>query len=121
MRAELIQLQQAEQKDKVDEALLESIDETMIAVLSREVADALYLHLQTVYSIPRDEVPHKIETLCLTLENIFGVSGTATICKAIARRLFVKLGLTFPTSPARTLPEYVKEAEVRSRERGIQV
>ena len=103
------------------EAFLESVDETMIALLSREVADALYLHLQTVHSIPRDEIPYKIETLCLTLQKIFGVSGTATICKAIARRLFVKLGLTFPNSPARTLPEYVEEAKVRNREKGIQV
>jgi hypothetical protein len=105
----------------VCEAFLESVDETMIALLSREVADALYLHLQTVHSIPRDEIPYKIETLCLTLQKIFGVSGTATICKAIARRLFVKLGLTFPNSPARTLPEYVEEAKVRNREKGIQV
>jgi hypothetical protein len=103
------------------DALLESIDETITVLLSREVADALYLHLQTFYSIPRDELPNKIESLCSTLKKIFGVSGTETISKAIARTLFVKLGLTFPTGPSRTLPEYVQEAKVRNREREIQL
>jgi hypothetical protein len=114
-------LQQPELKDKVCEALLESVDETITALLSREVADALYLHLQTAHSIPRDEVPYKIEPLCSTLNKIFGASGTTTICKAIARRLFLKLGLTFSDRPPRTLLEYVEEAKIRNRERGIQL
>jgi hypothetical protein len=105
----------------VCEALLESIDETITVLLSREVADALYLHLQTVHSIPRDGVPYKIEIFCSTLEKIFGTSGTVTICKAIAARLFVKLGLIFPNSPARTLPEYLEEARIKNREREIQL
>ena len=114
-------MQQSGLKDNVCDALLESIDETMTALLSREVADALYLHLQTVHSIPRDEVPYKIEAICSTLNKVFGASGTATICKAIARRLFVKLELTFPNSPPRTLSEYVEEAKIRNREREIQL
>jgi hypothetical protein len=114
-------LQQPELKDRVCEALVESIDETMTDLLSRKVVDALYLHLQTTHSIPRDEVPYKIETFCSILKKIFGVSGSATICKAIARKLFLKLGLTFPNSPPRTLLEYVEEAKIRNRERGIQL
>jgi hypothetical protein len=105
----------------VSDAFLESIDDTITALLSREVVEALYRHLQTVHSIPRDEVPYKIEALCSTLNKIFGTSGTATICKAIARRLFVKLELTFPNSPPRTLTEYVEEAKIRNREREIQL
>lgn len=103
------------------DALLESIDETITALLGGEVVDALYLHLKTVYSIPRGEVPYKTETLCSTLNKVFGVSGTRTICKAIARRLFVKLGLTFSDSPPRTLLEYLEEARIRNREREIQL
>jgi hypothetical protein len=114
-------LQQSGLKDKVSDAFLESVDETITALLSREVVEALYLHLQTVHSIPRDEVSYKIEALCSTLNKIFGTSGTETICKAIARRLFVKLELTFPNSSPRTLPEYVEEAKIRNREREIQL
>jgi hypothetical protein len=105
----------------VCDAFLESIDETITALLSREVADALYLHLQTAHSIPRDEIPNKIETVCSTLNKIFGVSGTTTICKAIARKLFVKLELNFPDGPPRTLLEYVEEAKIRNREGEIQL
>jgi len=105
----------------VSEALLESLDEAMTALLSREVAGALYLHLQTVHSIPREGVPYHIETLCSTLKEVFGASGTTTISNAIARRLFVKLQLTFPSNPPRTLPEYVEEAKIRNRERGVEI
>jgi hypothetical protein len=112
---------QSELKDRVCEALLESVDETITALLSQEVADALYLHLQTVHSIPRNEVPYHVQALSSTLMKIFGPSGTATISKAIARRLFLKLELTFPNSPPRTLTEYLEEAKIRNREREIQL
>jgi hypothetical protein len=98
--------------------LLESIDETIICLLSREVVDALYLNLQTVHSISRDEVPCKLETLCSTLEKLFGTNGATTICKAIARKLYAKLGLTFINNPSLTLLEYVEEANMRVQEEG---
>jgi len=113
----LIELQKSELKDKVSEVLLESIDEAITDLLSREIVDALYLHLQKVHSIPKNDVPYKIETLCSTLNGVFGTSGTATIGKAIARKLFSKLELTFPAGPCRTLSDYVQEARVRDRER----
>jgi hypothetical protein len=47
------------------------------------------------------------------LNKIFGIAGTATISKAIARRLFIKLGLTFSDNPPRTLSEYLEEAKLR--------
>jgi len=116
----VIRLQRSNLEDRVSNALLESIDETIIALLSREVVDALYFNLYTVHSIPRAEVPYKLETLCATLNKVFGAPSTVTICKAIGRKLFLKLGLTFPNSPPRTLSEYVEEAKTMSREREIQ-
>lgn len=106
--------------DRVHNTLLESVDETMTALLSRTVVDALYLHLETTHSIPRNEIPYNIETLCSTLQKIFGPSGMSTISRAIARRLFIKLGLTFPDGPPRTLPDYLEEAKIRKREGEIQ-
>jgi len=93
----------------------------MTALLSREVTDALYLHLQNVHSIKRDEVPYKIDMLCSVLTRIFGDASATTISKAVARRLFVKLGLVFPNSPPRTLSEYVEEAKLRNKEREVQL
>jgi hypothetical protein len=104
-------LQQAELEDKVCEVFLESIDETITVLLSREVVNALYLHLQRAHSIPRNEIPYKIETLCSTLNKVFGTSGTAAISKAVARKLFIKLGLTFSDNPPLTLSEYLEVAK----------
>ena len=92
--------------------LLESIDETITAMLSRTVVDALYAHLQKIYSISRDEVPYRLDTLLTTLEKIFGGSSQ-TITKAIAREFYLKLGLEFTGNPSRTLLEYVDEAKVK--------
>ena len=101
----------------MSEALLESIDDTITNLLGREIVDALYLHLEKAHSVPKNDLPHKIETLCSTLNGVFGASGTATISKAIARKLFAKLELIFPIGPSRTLSDYVEEARVRSREK----
>ena len=111
-------MQQAELEDKACEVFLESIDETIAALLSQEVVTALYLHLQRAHSIPRNEVPNKIEALCSTLNKVFGTSGTAAISKAVARKLFMKLGLTFSDNPPLTLAEYLEVAKsmVEARE-----
>ena len=101
--------------------LTETIDETITTLLSREVVDALYLHLQKVHSISKDEVPCKLEILCSTLERTFGRPGSMTICKAIARRLFAKLDLTFTNSPNRTFLEYVEDAKIKLRDRESQL
>jgi hypothetical protein len=114
----LIELQPSELEGKFCDALLESIDEAITGLLSREVVDALYLNLQTVHSISRDEVPHNLEALCSALDKIFGPHSTGTICKAIARKLYVKLGLTFYNDSGRTLIEYVEEAKIKVREKG---
>ncbi len=98
--------------------MVESIDETITALLSREVVNALYSHLERVHSISKDEMPYRLETLFSTLETIFGGPSSRTISKAIAKKLYAKLGLTFPDihdNPSRTLLEYVEDAKIKSR------
>jgi hypothetical protein len=105
-------LQRLEESREFNDILNESIDETITALLSREVADALYVHLRKVHSISRDEIPHKLVTLCSALEKVFGHSSK-TVCKAIARRFYARVGLAFFDNPARTLIEYVEEAKIK--------
>lgn len=93
-----------------NDALVESIDETITDLLSRTVVDALYAHLQTFHSISRDEVPYRLDTLLTTLEKLFGASSQ-TITNAIARKIYLKLGLEFTGKPSDTLLEYVDEAK----------
>lgn len=109
-------MQPAPRGKEVNDILVESIDDMITALLSRQVVEALYVHLQGTYSISKDEVPYKLETLCATLERTFGLSGSITIGKAIARKFYGKLGLTFSNHPGRTLLEYVEEAKIKLRE-----
>jgi len=105
-------LRQPQLGKEFNDALVESIDETITALLSRTVVDALYAHLQAIYSVSRDEVPYRLDTLLTTLEKIFGTSSQ-TITKAIARKFYLNLGLEFTGNPRRTLLEYVDEAKIK--------
>ena len=96
-----------------NDALIESIDETITELLSRAVVDALYAHLETFHSISRDELPHRLDALFSALEKIFGVRGSQTITKAIAKKFYLKLGLEFTDNPSRTLVEYVDQAKIK--------
>jgi len=109
----LIKLQQSQLGKEFNDVLVESIDETITALLSRTVVDALYAHLQTNYSISRDEVPYRLDTLLTTLQRIFGVPSSQTITRVVARRFYLKLGLEFTSNASRTLLEYVDEAKVK--------
>jgi len=108
---QLIELTLLELDRELCDALRESIDETISALLSPEVNDALYVHLSRVHSISRDEAPYKLEILGSVLEKVFGRSSKI-VCKAIAKRLYAKLGLSFFDNPTRTLIEYVEEAKI---------
>jgi hypothetical protein len=110
-------LQQAELDEEFSSVLLESIDETITALLSHEVADSLYLYVQKVHSISRNEVPRRLDIVVPVLEGIFGAGGSKTICKAIARNLYAKLGLEFFDLPSRTFLEFVEGAKIKLRER----
>jgi hypothetical protein len=106
-------LQQPQLGIEFNDALLESIDETITDLLSRAVVKALYVHLQTTYSVSRDELPYSVDTLLTALEKIFGVRGSQTITKAIAEKFYLKLRLEFTGYPSRTLLEYVDQAKVK--------
>jgi putative aminopeptidase FrvX len=77
------------------------------------VVDALYAHLETFHSISRDELPNRLDVLFSALEKIFGVRGSQTITKAIAKKFYLKLGLEFTDNPSRTLVEYVDQAKIK--------
>lgn len=93
--------------------MLESIDETITALLSRGVVESLYLHLQTVHSIPRNEAPYRLDILVSVFEGVFGVKGSRTICKATARKFYTKLDLEFFDLPGRSFLGYVEDAKIR--------
>jgi hypothetical protein len=110
-------VQPPETEKDFNEALVKSIDETMTALFSREVVDALYTHLQATYSISKDEVPYRLDIMFSILEKTLGLPSSKTISKAIARKLYSKLALSFSDNPGRTLLESVEVAKIKLRER----
>ena len=92
-----------------NERLVESIDETITALLSKSVLDSIYLHLERYLSISKDELPYRLDTFFSILEKTFGRSER-TIGKAIARRFYSKLRLEFDETANHNLRDYVEEA-----------
>jgi hypothetical protein len=105
-------LQPLKQDIEFNDTLLESIDQTITDLLGPNVVDALYTHLQTTYSISREEVPHRLDTLSAVLKRIFGGSSL-TVSKAIARKFYLKLGLELTVNQNHTLLEYVNDAKMK--------
>jgi hypothetical protein len=110
-------LQPQPRRREFNDLLLESIDETITILLSREVVDALYRYLQTTHSISRDQIPSRLDALSSILAKTFGLPSSATISKVIARRFYSKLALTFSDNPGGSLLEYVERAKMKVQER----
>lgn len=76
-------------KKDVHRLLLESLDEVLTDVLSKEVKDAFYDHLERNYYFVED-ILKRLGDFLLILERTFGKGGK-TIERSIARRLCAKL------------------------------
>ena len=110
-------MQTAAPSREFNDLLLESIDETITTLLSREVVEALYDHLQTAHSISRQQIPLRLDELSSILTKTFGVPGSATISKSIAKNFYSKLAITFSDNPGGSLLGYVDRAKKTLQER----
>ena len=96
---------------KFNDLLVEVIDETIISLLSVQVAEALYSHLEKHHSIGKDEIPYRLDTLSSTFQGIFG-SSSRIVEKAIAKRFYFRLDFRFDDKPTKRLVEYVEQAKL---------
>ena len=101
--------------------LIKSIDEAVTTLLSRQVADAVYAHLEQVHSVSKLEIPNRLDALTTTLEQTFGGQSSKTISKAIAKRLYTALELDFSPSPKGTLNDYIDAARMKLEAEGVQI
>lgn len=116
MEHQRINLYPLEHDRRFNDILLGSIDEAITGLLSRKVVEALYIYLQNACSIRKEEVPYRLEALSAVIDETFGLAGSRTVTKAIARKLYSKLALPFQDNTPRTLREYVDEAKVKLAE-----
>jgi len=104
------------QREEFNVLLVECIHETLVTLLSLQVAEALYTRLETSYSVSKDEIPYRLDTLLSTLENTFGASAKI-VEKAIAKKFYLRLGLDFTNNPQSTLVDYVEQAKLTLQSR----
>jgi len=105
-----------------NEVLIASIDEAVTTLLSRQVADALYSHLERVHSVSKLEIPNRLDVLSTTLEQTFGHQGSKTISKAIAKRFYTTLELDLSLSSSGTLIDYIDLAKkMKLQDKGTQI
>ena len=88
--------------------LLECVDETLADLLGQKVRDAAYLVLEKNY-IPRGDIPVKPDKFGSFLEEVFGIAGL-TIGRAIARRLYTKLGMRYAEIRRYKFQDYIQAA-----------
>jgi hypothetical protein len=83
--------QKGEYEEEFDDLLLETIDETLSS-LGEPVKNAVYFHLQTNFSINKDEIPKKINEFSDIILKIFG-SGAGRLEIKLMKTLHSKINV----------------------------
>jgi hypothetical protein len=86
----------------------QAIDQSITEMVGSSVLSSLYDALEKYYSVTRDELPYRLETVYSVLEIVFGVKGAHTIEKRIIRRLYEILEFSFTNIVGYTLEDYVE-------------
>jgi hypothetical protein len=96
----------------LDDLIFESADEVLTDLIGRKPKEAIYDYLERNYSIARYAIPKNLSKFVELLETTFG-RGSATICRAIVRRLFQKLGWEFTEIRGFDFLDYLEAARAR--------
>jgi hypothetical protein len=105
--------QEAENKTKFEEILLEAIDEGL-ALLGESSKQTIYFHLEKSFNMHKQDIPHRIEEFTDAIEDIFG-AGAKIIEIQIMKCLFKKVGYSFKHYPKQkrlTFKEYIAAAKL---------
>jgi len=94
-----------------EQLLLESVDEGL-SILGNEPGQALYHYLLTICSLPREEIPGRVEDFVAGLRKSLG-GASKVIERIILRKLFQKTGSSFRETIDTEFTEYVADAKRR--------
>lgn len=98
-----------------EQALGDSIDEALKEILSEKVRDSFLKYCEASFHVSKADLPSHIEGFVKALSDIFGPVGGLVLGRAIAKRLYLKLGLPFVDKNDRTLLDFLKEAKMRTQ------
>jgi hypothetical protein len=102
------------QPSDLGKVLLEAVDEGFL-VPGEIVRAAIYERLERSYCIKRGEIPEKLQTFQLALEDLLGAGGKV-MEKLIAKSLYRRLKLNFTQHDGWTLIDYVNHAKGAKRD-----
>ena len=102
------------QPANLEKILLEAVDEGLL-VPGEIVRAAIYERLERIYQVKRGEIPEKLETFHLALEDLLGAGGKV-MEKLIAKSLYRRLELNFTQHDGWTLIDYVNHAKGAKRD-----
>jgi hypothetical protein len=94
-----------------NEIVCQAIDRTLEDLLGSKVVEVVYRYLKANFGVDRNELPYRIDTVCLVLRTVFGVKAAHTIERKVARNLFDKILLPFNDEEGATLEEFLKIAK----------
>lgn len=99
---------------KFNKLFLNIVDDTLIDLLGENAKKALYIYLETVFFLKRNDFINDLESFHEGLEKIFG-SGAIMIENIIAKILYKKINLKFKEDTFINLMEKVKEQATSQR------
>ena len=100
------------QPSDLGKVLVEAVDEGLL-VPGEIVRAAIYERLERSYQVKRGEIPEKVETFQLALEDLLG-NIAKVMEKLIAKSLYRRLKLNFTQHDSWTLVDYVNHAKEAS-------
>jgi len=92
--------------------LLEAVDEGMM-VIGESPKAAMYVYIEGVYSLAKEEIPQRLQDFSSAVQKIFG-SGGLVIEKLILRRLCEKLNVNYGSVRYKGFQAAVEEVRERS-------
>jgi hypothetical protein len=101
-----------------NEMVVTTVQETIAAILGRSVSDAFMKHLQTYLRITKEEMPHRLNELFMSLRDCFGVGGD-TIGRYIVRELYEKAGVKFVKHNGWALVKYIEVLKQKLAEKEL--
>jgi hypothetical protein len=86
--------------------LLDSVDEALTDLFGVGFREMFYRYLEAKFCIMKATFPSRVDDLAIALSTTFGPTGSLVLGRAIAKRLYSKVGTRFIEKPDWTLLEY---------------
>ncbi len=97
-------------EERFDRALVESVEEAITDVLSKQVAESFVHYFHDHLGLSREDIPSHLKELSSTLHELFGVGGSV-LGRMIVRRLCVKLGLSLVQKQNSSFVECIEDVK----------